>query len=125
MSRGGTGGEADGLLLGDEFTRSEANTTLLVGRAEFASLERGVVAQGLVEQRFDQGCAAVCAENKTALFEPGKIADLMVADGDPLEITTRVEQVFIAGKLMPAENRQTRLFEKYDHRPRGPKARPR
>jgi imidazolonepropionase-like amidohydrolase len=58
-------------------------------------------------------------------IEPGKIADLMVADGDPLEITTRVEQVFIAGKLMPMENRQTRLFEKYDHRPKGRKARPR
>ncbi len=58
-------------------------------------------------------------------IEPGKNADLMVTDGDPLEITTRVEQVWIAGKLMPMENRQSRLFEKYDHRPRGPKARPR
>ena len=58
-------------------------------------------------------------------IEPGKNADLMVTDGDPLEITTRVEQVWIAGKRMPMENRQTRLFEKYDHRPRGAKARPR
>jgi imidazolonepropionase-like amidohydrolase len=56
-------------------------------------------------------------------IEPGKIADLMVADGDPLEITTRVEQVWIAGRPMPMENRQSRLFEKYDHRPKGPKAR--
>jgi imidazolonepropionase-like amidohydrolase len=57
-------------------------------------------------------------------IEPGKNADLMVTDGDPLEITTRVEQVYIAGRAIPMENRQTRLFDRYEHRPRGPKARP-
>jgi imidazolonepropionase-like amidohydrolase len=58
-------------------------------------------------------------------IEPGKVADLVVADGDPLEVTTRVEQVYIAGRPVSMENRQTRLFEKYDARPRGPKARAR
>jgi imidazolonepropionase-like amidohydrolase len=58
-------------------------------------------------------------------IEPGKIADLMVTDGDPIEITTHVEKVFIAGREIPMENRQTRLFRKYDQRPKGPKARPR
>jgi imidazolonepropionase-like amidohydrolase len=58
-------------------------------------------------------------------IEPGKIADLVVGDGDPLEIETHVEQVYIAGKAVSMENRQTRLFHKYDNRPRGPKARPR
>ena len=56
-------------------------------------------------------------------IETGKIADLMVTDGDPLEITTHVEQVYVAGKPFSMQNRQTRLFEKYDERPRGPKAR--
>lgn len=56
-------------------------------------------------------------------IEPGKIADLMVTDGDPLEDATHVEQVYIAGHAVSMENRQTRLFTKYDHRPRGPKAR--
>ena len=58
-------------------------------------------------------------------IEPGKIADLVVADGDPLEIATHVERVYIAGRAIPMENRQSRLFEKYDDRPRGPKARKR
>ncbi len=56
-------------------------------------------------------------------IEPGKIADLVVADGDPLEIGTQVEQVYINGRAISMENRQTRLFHKYDARPRGPKAR--
>ena len=52
-------------------------------------------------------------------IEVGKVADLFIADGDPLEIATHVEQVYIAGKPISMETRQTRLFEKYDHRPRG------
>jgi len=56
-------------------------------------------------------------------IEKGKIADLIVTDGDPLEITTHVEQVWVAGREMSLENRQSRLFEKYDGRPRGPMAR--
>ena len=56
-------------------------------------------------------------------LEPGKIADVIVTTGDPLEIATTVEQVYIAGKAVSMETRQTRLFHKYDARPRGPKAR--
>lgn len=56
-------------------------------------------------------------------IEAGKIADLMVTTGDPLEITTRVEQVYIEGRPISMESRHTRLFHKYDGRPRGPKAR--
>ncbi len=58
-------------------------------------------------------------------IEPGKIADLIVTDGDPLEITTHVEQVWINGRSIPMESRQTRLFQKYDAKPRGERARPR
>ncbi len=58
-------------------------------------------------------------------IEPGKIADLQVTDGDPLEDSTHCEQVFIGGRAIPMESRQTRLFHKYDSRPRGPHARPR
>lgn len=58
-------------------------------------------------------------------IEAGKVADLVVADGDPLEITTAIEQVYIAGRPVPMETMQTRLFHKYDARPRGPHARKR
>lgn len=58
-------------------------------------------------------------------IEPGKSADLVVTTGDPLELTTAVEQVWIAGRAVPMESRHTRLFQKYDGKPRGPAARPR
>lgn len=58
-------------------------------------------------------------------IEAGKVADLQVTDGDPLEVATRCEQVFIAGRPIPMTSRQTALFKKYDARPRGPNAKPR
>ena len=63
--------------------------------------------------------------DKLGSIEVGKIADLFVADGDALDSATHVEQVYINGKATSMENRQTRLFKKYDARPRGPKARKR
>jgi imidazolonepropionase-like amidohydrolase len=56
--------------------------------------------------------------DKLGSIEAGKVADLLVANGDPLEITTTVEQVYIGGKPVSMETRQTRLFHKYDQRPK-------
>jgi imidazolonepropionase-like amidohydrolase len=50
-------------------------------------------------------------------IEPGKIANLIVAKGDPLEIRTPITHVLIAGKTMPPDNRQLELYERYAKRP--------
>lgn len=65
------------------------------------------------------------AADRVGTIEVGKSADVQVTSGDPLEITTTVERVFIAGRDVPMVSRQTRLYEKYDARPRGPNARKR
>jgi imidazolonepropionase-like amidohydrolase len=65
------------------------------------------------------------AGDKIGSIEVGKLADLQVTDGDPLIIATHCEQVVVNGKVVPMESRQTRLFHKYDERPRGPHARKR
>jgi imidazolonepropionase-like amidohydrolase len=46
-------------------------------------------------------------------IEAGKQADLVIWDGDPLEVTSLPEAVFIAGKAMPMVSRQTRLRDRY------------
>jgi imidazolonepropionase-like amidohydrolase len=63
--------------------------------------------------------------DRTGSIEVGKLADLQVTDGDPLLVATHCEQVMVKGRLVPMESRQTRLLQKYDARPRGPRARPR
>jgi imidazolonepropionase-like amidohydrolase len=50
-------------------------------------------------------------------IEPGKIANLIVSDGDPLEIRTQIKHVFINGRDIPLTSRHTELYEKYKARP--------
>jgi imidazolonepropionase-like amidohydrolase len=50
-------------------------------------------------------------------IEEGKIADLMVTDGDPLLTPTQVKKLFIAGKEVDLDNKHLRLYKKYETRP--------
>jgi len=58
-------------------------------------------------------------------LEVGKMADIQVTDGDPLLQSTKCLQVIMAGRVIPMDDRQIRLFKKYDSRPRGEMARKR
>ncbi len=51
--------------------------------------------------------------NRIGSLEVGKDATLIVATGDPLEITTNVEMEFIQGKKIDLTSRHTQLYEKY------------
>lgn len=46
-------------------------------------------------------------------IEPGKVADLVVWSGDPLEVTTLPETVVIRGVIVPGRSRQAELLERY------------
>jgi imidazolonepropionase-like amidohydrolase len=48
-------------------------------------------------------------------LEAGKVADVVVWDGDPLELLTRVEHVFIRGREIPLVSRETQLRDRYRH----------
>jgi len=50
-------------------------------------------------------------------IEPGKMADLIVTDGDPLAIPTQVRYLFINGELTSTDNKHLRLYEEYRKRP--------
>lgn len=49
-------------------------------------------------------------------LEKGKIANVVIYNGDPLEITTKVQALFINGQGVPLESKWTRLYEKYSQR---------
>jgi imidazolonepropionase-like amidohydrolase len=46
-------------------------------------------------------------------LDPGKLATLVIADGDPLEARTNVERAWIRGREVDLSSRHTRLYEKY------------
>lgn len=45
---------------------------------------------------------------------PGRTADVVVWDGDPLQVASAPTAVFIAGREMPLTSRQTRLRDRYN-----------
>jgi imidazolonepropionase-like amidohydrolase len=50
-------------------------------------------------------------------LEAGKIANVIVTDGDPLEIVTHVRRLFIGGEEISLESYHTLLYEKFKSRP--------
>ena len=56
---------------------------------------------------------------------PGKRADLVLWDGDPLDVTSVAQQVWLGGEAVPMRSRQTELRDRYLHAPNGlPRAYP-
>jgi imidazolonepropionase-like amidohydrolase len=82
------------------------------------------VAEGLP---FDAALAAITLNPATfyglgdqlGSLEAGKIADVVIWDGDPLEVTTRPEAVYINGRPQDLNNRQKMLMERYRNLERG------
>jgi imidazolonepropionase-like amidohydrolase len=50
-------------------------------------------------------------------LERGRIADVVVWDGDPLEVSSAPTAVLIAGAEIPLTSRQTKLRDRYAPRP--------
>jgi imidazolonepropionase-like amidohydrolase len=49
-------------------------------------------------------------------IETGKIANIVVADGDILEPRTNVKYLFINGRQIPLPSRHTKLFDQFKDR---------
>ncbi len=56
-------------------------------------------------------------DKELGTLEVGKMANVIVTNGDPLELTTEVKYLFIKGELTSLDNRQLDLYNKYKKRP--------
>jgi imidazolonepropionase-like amidohydrolase len=54
--------------------------------------------------------------DKLGSIEVGKMANVVVADGDILEPRTNIKYVFIGGSLIPLTSRHTELFDSFKDR---------
>jgi imidazolonepropionase-like amidohydrolase len=50
-------------------------------------------------------------------IEAGKMANIIVTNGDPLELATQVKYLFIKGQLVGMETKHTKLWDEYRKRP--------
>jgi imidazolonepropionase-like amidohydrolase len=55
--------------------------------------------------------------DRLGTIEPGKLGNVIVTNGDPLEIQTQVRYLFIEGQLTSTDNRHRELYEQYRSRP--------
>lgn len=51
--------------------------------------------------------------DRLGTIEPGKLADLVLWEGDPLDVGHYAEQVWLGGRAMPMRSRQTELRNRY------------
>ena len=56
---------------------------------------------------------AIGLDDQIGSLRPGRRGDVVIWDGDPLELSTGVDAVWIDGVQQSLENRQTRLRERY------------
>jgi imidazolonepropionase-like amidohydrolase len=54
--------------------------------------------------------------DKIGSIENGKVANIVVTDGDLLEPRTNIKYLFIGGRLLPLTSRHTELFERFKDR---------
>jgi imidazolonepropionase-like amidohydrolase len=57
------------------------------------------------------------ADKDLGSIEVGKMGNLFIADGDPLDVRTHVLEVFIKGRRVPIDDRHTELYQKYNAKP--------
>ena len=50
-------------------------------------------------------------------LEPGKVANVMVTTGSPLDVRSNVKYLFIRGEQVPLTDRHTKLYEQFRGRP--------
>jgi imidazolonepropionase-like amidohydrolase len=53
-------------------------------------------------------------------IEVGKIANVIVTTGDPIDIRSQIKEVFVKGQRQKFDDRHTRFYEQYKARPKPP-----
>ncbi len=57
--------------------------------------------------------------DRVGSLEPGKIANLFIANGDPMEMKTQFTHIFINGRSVGLKSKHTELYERFSSRPTG------
>jgi imidazolonepropionase-like amidohydrolase len=92
-------------------TGSSHNVRIL--RQVAGNAVRGGLDHAAAVQAISSNIATLYGLTDVGSISVGKVANLVVWSGDPLEFSSWPEQVYINGKRVSLENRQTKLLDRY------------
>jgi imidazolonepropionase-like amidohydrolase len=78
----------------------------------------GLPEEAALEAVMKNGAEMMGLGDRMGTIEPGKIANLIVTDGNPLEIQTQILDLFILGRQVSTDNKHKSLYDKYRARPK-------
>jgi imidazolonepropionase-like amidohydrolase len=78
----------------------------------------GLPAEAALEAVTKNGAEMLGVDADIGTIEVGKLGNVIVTDGNPLEIQTQVTELFILGRHVGTDNKHQSLYEKYRARPR-------
>ena len=78
----------------------------------------GLPQEAALEAVMKNGAEMLGLGDRMGTIEAGKIANLIVTDGNPLEIQTQILDLFILGRQVSTDNKHKSLYDKYRSRPK-------
>ncbi|MDP2958161.1 MAG: amidohydrolase family protein [Longimicrobiales bacterium] len=78
----------------------------------------GLPREAALEAVMKNGAEMLGLGDRMGTIERGKIANLIVTDGNPLEIQTQILDLFILGRQVSTDNKHKSLYDKYRSRPK-------
>jgi len=78
----------------------------------------GLPEEAALESAMKNGAEMLGFGDRLGIIERGKLANLIVTDGDPSKIQTQVSDLFILARDVSTDNQRKSLYEKYRARPK-------
>lgn len=90
-------------------THNARNLRYMAGNAVRGGLDANVALQAITKNAAD----AVGVGERYGTLEAGKVGNVVVWSGDPFEFSTAPEAIYIHGRPIDMQTRQTKLFDRY------------
>ena len=98
------------------FSTGGANARHVAFHAALA-VAYGLPAEGALKALTIWPAEILGADKQIGSIAQGKLANLFITTGDPMDLRTQVAEVFIKGRQVPDDDRHHRLYLKYKSRP--------
>ena len=96
-----------------DLVNNSHNAGLSMRKAAGLAVAKGMSWQGALSAITVNPAKIWGIAHRYGTLEVGKEADIVIWDGDPLEVMTSARAVLVGGRLLPLKTRQTYLRQRY------------